>query len=155
MRFLHKQQLEMGGLLKRLKASREELRRSRKLEMERLLQRYQNLKMQMENQQRIIQQRVERYPITSPAQIRPSSGWATHVSRQGEALQLRIRPKKKGKRDEKVMKTTCFFRLRRTWPESHAVDLADSEPSLRREQLSCFQAIRLALNSLVATLKHT
>ena len=74
MRFLHKQQLEMGGLLKRLKASREELRRSRKLEMERLLQRYQNLKMQMENQQRIIQQRVERYPITAPAQIRPSSG---------------------------------------------------------------------------------
>ena len=61
-RFLHKQQLEMGGLLKRLKrlsfaascavsccldfawlplprASREELRRSRKAEMERLLQR--------------------------------------------------------------------------------------------------------------------
>ncbi|CAJ1375071.1 unnamed protein product, partial [Effrenium voratum] len=69
--FLHKQQLEMGGLLKRLKASREELRRSRKAEMERLLQRYQNLKMQMENQQRIIQQRVERYPITA---ARPSSG---------------------------------------------------------------------------------
>ncbi|OLP88001.1 hypothetical protein AK812_SmicGene30713 [Symbiodinium microadriaticum] len=32
--FLHKQQLEMGGLLKRLKASREELRRSRKAEMD-------------------------------------------------------------------------------------------------------------------------
>eukprot|EP00435_Cladocopium_sp_Y103_P022641 s1524_g5.t1 len=74
--FLHKQQLEMGGLLKRLKASREELKRSRKMEMERLLQRYQNLKMQMENQQRIIQQRVERYPITAPMAnpTRPASG---------------------------------------------------------------------------------
>ncbi|CAE7333659.1 unnamed protein product [Symbiodinium necroappetens] len=82
--FLHKQQLEMGGLLKRLKASREELRRSRKAEMERLLQRYQNLKMQMENQQRIIQQRVERYPITAPMinnSSRPPSGHSSFHSR--------------------------------------------------------------------------
>eukprot|EP00930_Biecheleria_cincta_P090439 TRINITY_DN79821_c0_g1_i1.p1 TRINITY_DN79821_c0_g1~~TRINITY_DN79821_c0_g1_i1.p1 ORF type:complete len:271 (+),score=87.74 TRINITY_DN79821_c0_g1_i1:74-886(+) len=64
--FLHKQQLEMGGLLKRLKCSRDELKRARKTEMERILQRYQNLKTQLESQQRIIQQRVERFPITAP-----------------------------------------------------------------------------------------
>jgi len=78
--FLHKQQLEMGGLLKRLKSSRDELKHSRKLELERILQRYQNLKSQMESQQRIIQQRVERYPITAPLNqsgSRPASAGAS------------------------------------------------------------------------------
>eukprot|EP00933_Yihiella_yeosuensis_P009966 TRINITY_DN116184_c0_g1_i1.p1 TRINITY_DN116184_c0_g1~~TRINITY_DN116184_c0_g1_i1.p1 ORF type:complete len:270 (-),score=61.80 TRINITY_DN116184_c0_g1_i1:80-889(-) len=75
--FLHRQQLEMGGLMKRLRGSRDELKRSRQAELDRILQRYQNCKSQMENQQRIIQQRVERFPITAPvnvhAQSRPQS----------------------------------------------------------------------------------
>lgn len=71
--FLHKQQLEMGGLLKRIQSSREEQKLARETELNRILQRYQNVKSQMESQQRIIQQRVERYPITAPQQSMRSS----------------------------------------------------------------------------------
>merc|ERR1712187_739444 len=63
--FLHKQQLEMGGLLKRISSGREEQKQARKSELERLLQRYHNVKTQLESQQKIIQQRVERYPASS------------------------------------------------------------------------------------------
>mmetsp|Transcript_38169 Transcript_38169/g.109541 ORF Transcript_38169/g.109541 Transcript_38169/m.109541 type:complete len:274 (-) Transcript_38169:185-1006(-) len=76
--FLHKQQLEMGGLMKRIHSGREEQKQARKSELDRLLQRYHNVKTQMESQQRIIQQRVERYPITAPS--------ATSVSRPSSAL---------------------------------------------------------------------
>lgn len=65
--FLHKQQLEMGGLLKRIGSGREEQKQARKSELERLLQRYHNVKTQLESQQKIIQQRVEKYPLTAPA----------------------------------------------------------------------------------------
>merc|ERR1719439_420887 len=61
--FLSKQQLEMRGLLKRIQSGREEMKQARKGELERLLQRYHNVKTQLESQQRIIQQRVEKYPI--------------------------------------------------------------------------------------------
>mmetsp|Transcript_86057 Transcript_86057/g.247001 ORF Transcript_86057/g.247001 Transcript_86057/m.247001 type:complete len:272 (+) Transcript_86057:88-903(+) len=71
--FLHKQQLEMGGLMKRIQSGREEQKYARKSELDRVLQRYHNIKTQMESQQRIIQQRVEKYPITAPS--------ATSVSR--------------------------------------------------------------------------
>lgn len=64
--FLHKQQLEMGGLLKRITMIREEQKHAREAELNRILQRYHNVKMQMDSQQRIIQQRVERYPIMAP-----------------------------------------------------------------------------------------
>jgi len=73
--FLHKQQLEMGGLLKRIQSGREEQKQARKGELERLLQRYHNVKTQLESQQKIIQQRVDRYP-TAPGQMsisRPQS----------------------------------------------------------------------------------
>lgn len=63
--FLHKQQLEMGGLMKRINGGRAEQKQARKAELERLLQRYHNVKTQMETQQRIIQQRVEKYPIVA------------------------------------------------------------------------------------------
>merc|ERR1712032_1352663 len=63
--FLHKQQLEMGGLLKRITSGREEQKNARKSELERLLQRYHNVKCQLESQQKIIQQRVERYPLVT------------------------------------------------------------------------------------------
>jgi len=64
---LHKQQLEMGGLLKRIQSGREEQKQARKSELERLLQRYHNVKTQLESQQKIIQQRVEKYPLAAPA----------------------------------------------------------------------------------------
>merc|ERR1719473_1333299 len=67
--FLHKQQLEMGGLLKRTKCGREEYRQARKAELERLLQRYHNVKTQLESQQKIIQQRVDRYPLAPPISV--------------------------------------------------------------------------------------
>jgi len=76
--FLHKQQLEMGGLLKRIQSGREEQKQARKSELERLLQRYHNVKTQLESQQTIIRQRVEKYPLTaapnlSASQSRPQS----------------------------------------------------------------------------------
>mmetsp|Transcript_3728 Transcript_3728/g.7636 ORF Transcript_3728/g.7636 Transcript_3728/m.7636 type:complete len:284 (+) Transcript_3728:124-975(+) len=79
--FLHKQQLEMGGLLKRVTSGREEQKQARKSELERLLQRYHNVKTQLESQQKIIQQRVERYPITSA----PNASQAASVVRPGSA----------------------------------------------------------------------
>merc|ERR1740127_446038 len=60
--FLHKQQLEMGGLLKRIQSGREEQKQARKSELERLLQRYHNVKTQLESQQTIIRLRAEKYP---------------------------------------------------------------------------------------------
>merc|ERR1712183_720284 len=71
--FLHKQQLEMGGLLKRIQSGREEQKQARKSELERLLQRYHNVKTQLESQQKIIQQRVEKYPLAAPATMSVSS----------------------------------------------------------------------------------
>lgn len=61
----NKQQLEMGGLLKRIASGREEQKKARKSEVERLLQRYQNVKTQLESQQKIIHQRVAKYPLSS------------------------------------------------------------------------------------------
>merc|ERR1719236_398953 len=80
--FLHKQQLEMGGLLKRITSGREEQKQARKSELERLLQRYHNVKTQLESQQKIIQQRVERYPFTS-APAKPQGG-SRPSSRMGD-----------------------------------------------------------------------
>jgi chromosome segregation ATPase len=72
--FLHKQQLEMGGLLKRITSGREEQKGARKSELERLLQRYHNVKTQLESQQKIIQQRVERYPIIAAPNASQAAG---------------------------------------------------------------------------------
>mmetsp|Transcript_126136 Transcript_126136/g.315252 ORF Transcript_126136/g.315252 Transcript_126136/m.315252 type:complete len:273 (-) Transcript_126136:123-941(-) len=79
--FLHKQQLEMGGLMKRIQSGREEQKQARKAELDRLLQRYHNVKTQLECQQRIIQQRLEKYPITAPS--------GTSVSRPASAATSR------------------------------------------------------------------
>eukprot|EP00929_Paragymnodinium_shiwhaense_P101942 TRINITY_DN6513_c0_g1_i1.p1 TRINITY_DN6513_c0_g1~~TRINITY_DN6513_c0_g1_i1.p1 ORF type:complete len:271 (+),score=79.00 TRINITY_DN6513_c0_g1_i1:145-957(+) len=76
--FLHKQQLEMGGLLKRIQSGREEQKQARKSELERLLQRYHNVKTQLESQQKIIQQRVEKYPLNAP-------GTSVSLSRPGSS----------------------------------------------------------------------
>uniref|UniRef100_A0A6U8UP46 Uncharacterized protein n=1 Tax=Zooxanthella nutricula TaxID=1333877 RepID=A0A6U8UP46_9DINO len=80
--FCHKQQLEMGGLIKRIQSGREEQRQARKTELERMLQRYNNVKSQLETQQRIIQQRVERFPLTAPS--------GTSVSRPPSAGQRQV-----------------------------------------------------------------
>jgi len=60
--FLHKQRLEMGGLLKRIQSGRDEQKQARKTELERLLQRYHNVKTSIESQQTIIRLRAEKYP---------------------------------------------------------------------------------------------
>jgi len=63
--YLRKQALEMHGLLKRIQSGREEQKHARKTELERLLQRYHNVKTQLESQQTIIRQRSERYPVNA------------------------------------------------------------------------------------------
>merc|ERR1712112_572976 len=70
--FLHKQQLEMGGLLKRVQSGREEQKQARKTELERLLQRYQNVKTQLEMQQTIIRQKAEKFPLSQTSMSRHS-----------------------------------------------------------------------------------
>jgi len=61
--FASKQEMEMGGLLKRISSGREEQKQARKTELERLLQRYHNVKTQLESQQTIIRIRAEKYPV--------------------------------------------------------------------------------------------
>jgi len=80
--FLHKQQLEMGDLLKRIQSGREEQKQARKGELERLLQRYHNVKTQLESQQKIIQQRVDKYPM-APAPGTGSMSISRPVSGSG------------------------------------------------------------------------
>jgi hypothetical protein len=60
--FVQKQNLEMQGLLKRIQSGREEQKQARKTELERLLQRYHNVKTSIESQQTIIRLRAEKYP---------------------------------------------------------------------------------------------
>merc|ERR1719183_2824217 len=60
--FVTKQNLEMQGLLKRIQSGREEQKQARKTELERLLQRYHNVKTSIESQQTIIRLRAEKYP---------------------------------------------------------------------------------------------
>jgi len=60
-KFAEKQEMEMKGLLKRVAAGREEQRLARKQELERLLQRYHNVKNQVESQQKVARQRHNKY----------------------------------------------------------------------------------------------
>lgn len=71
--YIRKQELEMGGLLKRIHSGREEQKQARKAELERLLQRYHNVKTQLESQQKIIQQKVEKYANGDKSASRPST----------------------------------------------------------------------------------
>lgn len=57
-----RQELEMKGLLKRIKSGREEQRQARKVELQRLLQRYHNVKSQLESQQSITRLKLEKSP---------------------------------------------------------------------------------------------
>merc|ERR1711959_429648 len=84
--FLAKQAMEMKGLLKRIQSGRDEQKHARRSELERLLQRYHNVKTQIETQQSIIRLRAEKYPHDwvhasvraseaeeSPSPMRPTS----------------------------------------------------------------------------------
>eukprot|EP00933_Yihiella_yeosuensis_P033403 TRINITY_DN27116_c0_g1_i1.p1 TRINITY_DN27116_c0_g1~~TRINITY_DN27116_c0_g1_i1.p1 ORF type:complete len:277 (-),score=64.94 TRINITY_DN27116_c0_g1_i1:168-998(-) len=75
--FLHKQDLEMNGLTKRIVSGREEQKQARKLELQRLLQRYHNVKSQLESQQKIATWRYERQ---TPRAARPSSALSNTMS---------------------------------------------------------------------------
>lgn len=59
--FIKKQQLEMGGLLKRIRSGCDEQKAARETELKRLLQRYNNVKTQLGSQHKIVCQRHERY----------------------------------------------------------------------------------------------
>jgi hypothetical protein len=75
--FLTKQQMEMTGLIARIEANRSEHKLSKKKELDRILQRYNNVKIQMESQQKIKYQRGCQYrdldlDTASVASSRPS-----------------------------------------------------------------------------------
>merc|ERR1719174_197903 len=61
-KYVQKQGLEMQGLLKRIQSGREEQRKGRKTELDRLLQRYANVKGSIETQQALVRQRADKYP---------------------------------------------------------------------------------------------
>lgn len=83
--FIHKQSLEMGGLLKRIHSGREEQKHARKTELERLQQRYHNVKTQMESQQTIIRQRAEKFAVSGVSQFSTLS-----MSRPGSRVSSRL-----------------------------------------------------------------
>jgi hypothetical protein len=60
--FKHKQQQELLALQKRIQSGREEQKKQRQLDLERLLQRYQNVKSELEAQQNIERLRSDKYP---------------------------------------------------------------------------------------------
>ena len=59
--FKHKQQQELLALQKRIQSGREEQKKQRQLDLERLLQRYQNVKSELEAQQNLERIRAEKY----------------------------------------------------------------------------------------------
>lgn len=60
-KFLAKQSQELQALRKRTQTGRDELKKQRQLDLERLLQRYQNVKSELEAQQNIERIRADRY----------------------------------------------------------------------------------------------
>jgi len=106
-KFVEKQQMEMKGLLKRVAAGREEQRLARKQELERLLQRYHNVKLQVESQQKVARQRHEKYKHDYGSQTVSQFGLAggstltnraTDRARPGQAARepARMRPTSNG-----------------------------------------------------------
>ena len=60
-RFKQRQKNEMAALIKRIQTGREEQKKQRQLDLERLLQRYQNVKSELEAQQNLERIRSEKY----------------------------------------------------------------------------------------------
>jgi hypothetical protein len=65
--FLCKQELEAKGLWKRIQSGREEQRQARADELDRLVQRYHNVKTELQTQQKIMLARVEKNPLINGA----------------------------------------------------------------------------------------
>jgi len=65
--FLCKQELEAKGLWKRIQTGREEQRQARADELERLVQRYHNVKTELQTHQKIMLARVEKNPLINGA----------------------------------------------------------------------------------------
>merc|ERR1711934_391931 len=59
-KFKHRQQQELLALQKRIQTGREEQKKQRQMDLERLLQRYQNVKSELEAQQNLERIRAER-----------------------------------------------------------------------------------------------
>lgn len=60
-KFKHKHKLELNALCKRIESGRSGLRKTRKVDLEQLLQRYQNVKAELEAQQNLEKIRAEKY----------------------------------------------------------------------------------------------
>lgn len=60
-KFIHKQQQEIGALRKRVQTGAEEQRAQRQQDLERLLQRYHNVKSELESQQNVERIRAQKY----------------------------------------------------------------------------------------------
>jgi len=63
--YLQRQRMEMCGLIKRIESGRNEQTQARKTELNRILQRYINVKTQLESQQRTIMSRLDKYPVSA------------------------------------------------------------------------------------------
>jgi len=71
-KFLHKQEQELNALRQRIQAGSEEQRKARQLDLERLLQRYHNVKAELEAQQNV-ERHKQRKGLSSASSARLSS----------------------------------------------------------------------------------
>lgn len=83
---MRKRELEMAGLLKRIASGREEQKQARKSELDRLLQRYHNVKRQLESQQKIHVKRADTFP--GVAAMTPALSGSLAASRPATAQQM-------------------------------------------------------------------
>merc|ERR1719230_2266885 len=67
-KFKHQKQQELIALQKRIHTGREEQKKQRQMDLERLLQRYQNVKSELEAQQNLERIRAERFAAQQAAQ---------------------------------------------------------------------------------------
>jgi len=67
-KFKHRQQQELLALQKRIQTGREEQKKQRQMDLERLLQRYQNVKSELEAQQNLERIRADRFAAQQAAQ---------------------------------------------------------------------------------------
>jgi hypothetical protein len=71
--FKHKRQQELIALCKRVQTGREEQKKQRQLDLERLLQRYANVKAELEAQQNLERIRADRFSSLAPGASKGSA----------------------------------------------------------------------------------
>jgi hypothetical protein len=71
--FKHKRQQELVALCKRIQTGREEQKKQRQLDLERLLQRYANVKAELEAQQNLERIRADRFSSLAPGASKGAS----------------------------------------------------------------------------------